>query len=191
MHSKPNSTLLFHITDEEREVFSSRSSKRPTFYWFNDSYHSHLLGPKPAYKFMYFFIVKPSSDVKLFTRHGKGDFESLWNDFAEYLDDRNEHISQGNNSYLEPGIVMSFSRLTPVLKGEFSDDFTLTLLNTGTSFNLKDNNRFRLFGEIPELINACPDLEQAVPIIMPTLEEVKKPASFWPADTENMGRMWL
>lgn len=189
MPQQPTSTLLFHLSDELRTSFSAPSDKRPAFYWFNDSYHSHILGDKPAYKYMYFFIVKPNSGVGLFTRHGKGDFASLWTDYLSYLDVRSQYRESGEKRYLEPAIVMSFSEMVPVLTGEFSDDYTLTI--SGASFNLMENGQFRRFDDIPELIALCPEIASSVPIIEPSSEQISSPESFWSADTANEGRSWL
>ncbi|MGH7196484.1 MAG: hypothetical protein ACREGJ_01825 [Candidatus Saccharimonadales bacterium] len=145
---------------------------------------------------MYFFIVDPAkSDAKLFTRHDTGDFGSMWVDYSQYLEARNENEKQGIKKYLEPGIVYSFSELQPAVVGKFVDGFTLWAKTIDESkevtFSLVGNGKFRRFDEIPELIDLLPEIASAVPVMQPTSEQVADPSSFWAADTSNQGRMWL
>lgn len=195
MKPTPSATLLFHLSDEPRASFSAPSDKRPAFYWFNDSYHSHILGDKPAYQYMYFFIVKPDSGVGLFARHGKGDFVSLWADYTEYLRLRSHNEEKGVKHYLEPAIVMSFSEMVPSLIGEFSEDYTLTVTDpehgNKTSFDLGENGQFRKFVDIPELVALCPDIVSCVPVVHPDSKQLKNPSMFWSPDTEHQGKMWM
>lgn len=196
MQSVPNTTLLFHLSDELRASFSAPSDKGPTFYWFNDSYHSHIFGDSPGAGYMYFFIVSPAiNKAKLFTRHGEGDFASMWADYAEYLKARAKNEKQGIKKYLEPGIVYSFGELVPAVVGKLTDDFTLWAKTIDESreatFSLIENGKFRRFDEIPDLVNLLPEIAGAVPLIKPSLEQVNDPSCFWAADTANEGRMWL
>lgn len=195
MRLKPTSTLLFHLSDELKPSISPVSEKRPMFYWFNDSYHSHVLGDKPAYKYMYLFIVKPGDDVGLFTRHGKGDFASLWADYTNSLKECSSDSVRGIKHNPEPGIVLSFSKMTPVLIGQFADDYTLTIINRvidpEVSFSLIESGQFRRFSEISELVRLCPDIITSVPIVNPQSNEIQHPEAFWAADNANEGRFWL
>lgn len=146
---------------------------------------------------MYFFIVNPAkSQAKLFTRHGKGDFASMWADYSQYLETRKKNEEQGIKKYLEPAIVYSFSKLQPAVVGKFMDGFTLWAKtideSTEATFSLiGDDNKFRRFDEIPELLELLPEITTAVPVAEPTSEQIADPSSFWAADTANQGRMWL
>jgi hypothetical protein len=194
MQNKPTSTLLFHLSNELKESIAPISDKRPAFYWFNDSYHSHIPGETPAYKYMYFFIIKPNSGVGLFTRHGKGDFASLWSDYSSYLEARSDDREKSIKRYLEPAIVMSFSELKPVIAGRLSDNYKFTVIHPSTpqsSFSLIKDGQFRNFGDIPELVLICQEIKSSVPIIHPEDKEIRQHKSFWAADTANEGRSWL
>lgn len=188
--------LLFHLSDTLQTEFKSLNGKRPVFYWFNDKYHSHVYGDMPGATYMYFFVVKPKeNNAKLFTRHSKGDFKSMWTDYSEYLKIRTDNESKGITNYLEPGIVYSFSEMVPLVVGKFTDGFNLwakTIDETQEAeFNLGSKGNFRRFDEIPELVALLPDLVNTVPIVHPSEKELSDPSTFWPADTENEGRFWL
>lgn len=195
MKPSPNATLLFHLSDELRTSFTSANGKRPTFYWFNDTYHSHILGDKPSARYMHFFVVKPNSGVKLFTGHGNGDFASMWRDHTEYRLNRIKNHIKSVAPYNEPAIVLSFSELVPDFIAEFKgDDHQLSIIRPEgnlVSFNLKENGHFRLFNQIPELVNLCPDIRTAVPLLQPSPGQVNKPDTFWSPDIEHQGKMWL
>lgn len=196
MQNKPTATLLFRLSDELITSFTSLDGKRPVFYWFNDCYHSHIYGDMPGADYMYFFIANPAkSDAKLFTRHGTGDFASMWADYSQYLEVRKENEKKGIKKYLEPAIVYSFSELKPAVVGKFMDGFTLWAKTLDESkeatFSLIENGKLRRFDEIPELLDLLPVISSAVPIVEPTSEQIVDPSSFWPADTANQGRMWL
>lgn len=191
-----SSTLLFHLDDELKMSFSPASEKRPVFYWFNDCYHSHIYGDTPGANYIYFFLLKPrATTAKLFTRHGKGNFKSMWSDYQHYLDERKIKEELGTKAYIEPGIVMSFSELVPDVICKFIDGFTVAAhsvaANKSVYFSLFHEGRFRRFNEIPELVDLLPDITNSVPIVTPTSQEVDDPSSFWPADHDNEGRMWL
>jgi len=119
---------------------------------------------------MYFFIVNlAKSNAKLFTRHGKGDFKSMWADYSQYLEARKENEKQGIKKYLEPAIVYSFNELQPAVVGKFTDGFTLWAKTIDESkeatFSLIDEGgKFRRFDEIPELVELLPEIIAAAPI---------------------------
>jgi hypothetical protein len=190
MQSKPTSTLLFRLSDELITSFISLDWKRPVFYWFSDCYHSHIYGDSAGADYMYFFIVNPiKNSEKLFTRHGNGDFASMWADYSQYLETRKESEKQGIRKYLEPAIVYSFSELQPAVVGKFMDGFKLWAKKA--TFSLIENGKFRRFDEIPELVDLLPEITSAVPIVEPSSEQITDPSSFWAADIANQGRMWL
>ncbi len=145
---------------------------------------------------MYFFVLNSANtNAKLFTRHGAGDIASMWTDYSQYLEARAANENQGIKRYLEPGIVFSFSEMVPAVVGKFVDGFTLWAKTIDESreatFSLVENGKFRRFDEIPELVSLLPELTTAVPILHPSPEQIVDPSSFWTADTENAGRMWL
>jgi hypothetical protein len=187
MQNSPTSTLLFHLSNDLKPSIEPTSETRPAFYWFNDSYSSHIPGSTPAYKYLYFFIVKPNNGTKLFTRHGNGDFNSLWRDYQSYLKARKINPDK----YNEPGVVFSFNRLVPAVIGKFIDGFNIDASRTDNdlraSFSLGKPDTFTRFSDIPELVKLLPELLQAVPLSMPS----KNLDEFWSADHKNEGRMWL
>lgn len=191
-----SSTLLFHLDDELKMSFIPVSEKRPVFYWFSDCYHSHIYGDTPGTNYIYFFLLKPEvTKAKLFTRHGKGDFKSMWSDYQHYLDERKVKEELDTKAYIEPGIVMSFSELVPDVICKFIDGFTVAAHSVADKknayFSLVHEGKFRRFDEIPELVNLLPEIARAVPITTPTQSEVNDTSGFWPADHDNEGRMWL
>lgn len=195
MQQSPNATLLFHLSDELTDRIVP-TGKRPKFYWFNDRYHSHIYGNSPGADYMYFFLVQPGNTAaKLFTRHGEGDFKSMWSDYARYLMAREANENNGVDEYLEPGIVLSFSELVPDLVCKFEGSFAVTAKTMDGSkkatFSLLDNGKFRRFDQIPELSYLLPGLLQAAPLTHPSDTQVSNPSNFWPADSFNQGRMWL
>jgi hypothetical protein len=196
MSVEPTSTLLFHLCDTLKESFKPTTNKRPIFYWFNDCYHSHIYGDSPGADYMYFFIVNPSvTNKKFFTRHGSGDFASMWADYSRYLIARTENDKHGIKKYLEPGIVYSFCEMVPAVVGKFTDGFNLWAKTIDESkeatFSLTENGKFRRFDEIPELDSLLPGITNSVPILHPSTEGISDPSSFWIADTVNEGRFWL
>lgn len=191
----PKSTFLFHLSDDLRKSFDSKTAKRPTFYWFNDSYHSHVMGDEPAYKYMYLFVVKPHPENKLFTRHDGGDFRAMWSDYLDYLKQRRDDHMSSKKKYIEPGIVMSFSHLVPDVVGELDSNFNFKVLKPaeykGVSFNLKEGPIYRHFDQIPELRKIIPSIKYATPFVKPTIQEINNPAEFFYPDFVNTGKHWL
>lgn len=98
-------------------------------------------------------------------------------------------------AYIEPGIVMSFSELVPDVICKFIDGFTVAPHSVADKksayFSLMQDGKFRRFNEIPELVGLLPEIISAVPITTPKQPEINNPNSFWPADPDNEGRMWL
>lgn len=191
----PDATLLFHISDTLTDHIVP-SGSRPKFYWFNDCYHDHYNFSLPAMSYLYFFLIQPrNTAAKLFTRHGAGDFQSMWADYAEYL--RRREINERNavREYLEPGIVFSFSEMVPDVTCKFVDGFTVAAKARGGSsevtFRLEENGKLRRYDQIPELVNLLPGLVNAAPLVRPSQKDIEDLNGFWPADFANQGRMWL
>lgn len=117
----------------------------------------------------------------------------MWSDHSDYRLNRIKNHLAGVTPYNEPGIVLSFSELIPDIVGEFKgDDYTLSVIkpsNSSASFDLKEDGHFRLFGQIPELVEILPDIKRCVPVLHPQPEQAQ--VSYWPPDSDNQGRMWL
>lgn len=180
--------LLFHNSDAFMPSFAPDNDHRPLFYWFSDRYHHHVSLNMPCSKYFYIFLVKPDQGVKLFTRHGKGDFASMWDDYDQ--PERDQLLS--DRKYVEPGIVFSFDTLSPTLIFETEDDFTFSLLSNSEgiegSFKPVVDGIATPFKDIPGLVELCPEILNAVPVALPGQTKVE---SFWTQDTKNAGRMWL
>ncbi len=111
---------FIHVSDEYREQFSSKDKNRPTFYWLTDRYFDHLAGGKkpPAWKYLYVFVKDPLVDrIEFRSRHEGGQFHALFKAFVKFQARMlaEEKNTKDKQIYNEPGIMCSFSKITPDL----------------------------------------------------------------------------
>lgn len=167
---------FFHCSDIYLEQFSSREPGRPTFFWYSDVFHTHNLPRKTNwYKFFNLFVKNPRKDnIALRARHDIGDFHSLHQHFVNYDNERIAKLTDWmtGKEYIEPGIIMSYSSITPDLTAEFENDtspFCVVVKPDkykGLRIRLMDDNRVPIhFLKIPELIEIVPPIVQSHPFI--------------------------
>lgn len=195
INKKPNATVLFHNSDERRFKFTSKIESRPTFYWFSDRYADFINNHYeiPNWKYFHLFIVKPSDNAKLFTRHKGGRFLSMWEDYQTYCD----HVRglREDLKYTEPGIVLSFDLLEPKIICRIHENFIAEVIRPikyrGEKFQFVINSKPVPFNDIPLLMKIAPELSRAVPVLQPTDDELINDESFWLQDEEHAGDYWL
>lgn len=186
--------VFFHHSDEHIEVFNPRDpallehrGDRPLFYWFSDRYHS-LYGNNSREGYFYLFFKHPPTDnIEIRARHEGLGFDSL---YRAYLEHKNGDAS-------EPGILMSFSKITPDLVLKYNEKLDAHIIVNPKSHKgqvirlFDDNNKPIPFNQIREIIQAVPQLKNSHPFIEPGVENGKYIYDDWqPMITERMG-VWL
>ncbi|NLH35660.1 MAG: hypothetical protein GX453_06520 [Lactococcus chungangensis] len=161
---------FFHNSDDYFEKFSSKDEKRPCFYWFSDSYFSHI----GIYKYFYLFVKNPQKDnIEFNARAESDDFNGLYQSYLYFLKER-EAVRQNGKGYAEPSILVSFSNIEPDLIAEYKDDKFIILkpyFLKNRELNLlgeeKSFNKTVPFIEIPEIVEAAPNIKNSLPFIEP------------------------
>lgn len=195
---------FFHNSDEYREVFSDREMNRPTFYWYSDSFHSHV-GYKEKDKYFYLFVKNPRADgITLRSRHEELDFNALHSHYVWFKKECLNNPRNGEYFYREPSILMSFSTLIPDLIARYDEDsneyyIIKPIEQKGVRFKLYDD-KFKKeyvigdgipFIKIPEIITVVPKILEALPNINPDILQEKYIFNNWlPMITEKNGS-WL
>lgn len=195
---------FFHNSDEYRDFFSHNFLKRPTFYWYSDSFHSHT-GCIEKEKYFYLFVKDPIADgIALRSRNEGLDFNGLHSHYNDFKKECLKNPKNGEYFYKEPSILMSFSTFEPDLIAEYdNNDNTYCIIKPiqqkGQKFKLYDD-KFKekyVIGEgvpfidIPEIITAVPKILEALPNIEPRKSLGKYHFDNWlPMVTEKNGS-WL
>ena len=184
--------LLYHVSDTLREVLEPPNDKRPLFYWYCDRLFSHY----GLIEYVYFCVINPrKQNIALRSRSNAQDFDGLHKDFVYYRD-----FCDGKTelTYAEPGIAMSFSRITPTITLRATDPE-----NTDTQYEIMEPEQFSAkpfsvlgdqqrpikFSQIPELANY---LKDCIPVkeIRPD-EDGRFLYEDWLPMTTTKGGVWL
>jgi hypothetical protein len=179
---------FFHNTDEYREEFTSQDPRRPCFYWFSDRYF-HF--PRYNCKYFYLFVKTPKVDnIELRARHDGLDFNALYQWYIGYR----SVLENKGVQYAEPAILMSFSKMVPDLTIEFTGSPIREgiIKQTGKSVKIFDDEGNAIpFNQIPEILEALPQIKESIPMVPPARENGKYIYESWnPMITEKMGS-WL
>lgn len=201
--------FLFHNSDVIHHTFSPRDDTRPMFYWYSDRFASH----DGTTNYLHLFVIDPDKDnVELRSRTDTQDFDALHRQFLHFKD-----YKQGKYPelfYDEPGIVMSFSTMTPtiILKTHSRDDDTPSFLQqtyeivypshlatTDAYIKLFHKPYDELysdnpipFNEIPALVNAIPDINSVLPLQHVDAEkDGKYYYGHWKPMSSHPPRTWL
>ena len=168
--------FFFHNSDEYVLLFRAQGKPenkeklvRPTFYWFSDSYHSHI--PNYRYKYFYLFVKNPRLENILFESGRDGyDFHTMFAHYLEFLKERNKKGLYDKYTY-EPSILMSFSDIIPDLIARYDKatgyhTIDRPLTHQGVKFRLFDDNGIpRAFNAIEEIVSAVPHINNSLPFV--------------------------
>lgn len=201
--------LLFHNSDEIHHAFKPRDNSRPMFYWYSDRFASH----DGTTNYLHMFVVDPDKDgIELRSRSNTQDFDGLHRQFLHFKDHKQGKYPE--LFYDEPGIIMSFSTMSPtiILKTHSQHKDTPSFLQqtyeivypshlaTADAFiklfhkpydELYSDDPIP-FNEIPELVNAIPDINDILPFQpKDAKEDGKYHYDRWKPMTSHPPRTWL
>ena len=201
--------VLFHNSEEIHHTFKPRDDSRPMFYWYSDRFASH----DGTTNYLHLLVIDPDKDnVELRSRSSTQDFDGLHRQFLHFKNFKDGKYSE--LFYDEPGIVMSFSTMTPtiILKTHSQDDDTPSFLQqtyeivypshlatTDAYIKLFNKPYDELysddpipFNKIPELVNAIPGINEMLPFqSIAVREDGKYHYDQWRSMTLHPLRTWL
>lgn len=173
--------LLFHNSDFMRHTFTPNDRTRPIFYWYSDRFASH----DGTTKYLHLFLVDPITDsIQLRSRSSTQDFDGLHRQYLHFKDFKEGRYPK--LMYDEPGIVMSFSTLTPdlILQTHSPDSQQPSFLQQTYEivypakyatqnayiklFNSPYDELYKddpiPFNTVPEIVAALPQIKNSLPI---------------------------
>ena len=172
LHTVRMQVLLFHHSDKPRDWSNDHQANRQCYYWFSDRFHelSGILVPSP---YVYFFLVA-LKDVG--ARHQVcprtlKNFDELYSAFLD-SQSRFTDIPRNGMWFPEPPFLASFEKIMPVLGARLTDNGKYDILfpdaYSGKRFRMYDEvlRRFR-FVDIPTLVEAIPQIKEALPFVSP------------------------